>query len=422
MNPGSSDTALFRPEAIQEKHAKLQGRIIIRSPRLLFYASAISATALVSAGLLLGFGGYAPRQTVPGFLEPERGVVKVFAARPGKVDMIRVKEGQRVKFRQTLALISAEQALIDSEGKSVLERILRELTEAQGRLGDSVTREEETSASNKSRTTDRIASLRQELRSAEAEKAVLEQLIASVKAVLARYQKLHQSGSVTEVELAAHQQRLLELERQGHALAKSLATAASALKDAELELKQQPAQARQRKVELENRISEIKRQIVSYEIERGYAVTAPIAGIVTALQIEPGKPVNPAQPLLAIVAEDAPLLAQLLVPSRSIGFVGVGQQVRLRYAAFPYQQYGVYQARVQDISRTTLRPEDLAVGITLTEPVYRVTAVLNRQTIQARGRKQSLQAGMLLDADIILEERPLWAWLLQPVLAFRGRL
>ena len=127
-------------------------------------------------------------------------------------------------------------------------------------------------------------------------------------------------------------------------------------------------------------------------------------------------------PLMSILADDAVFEARLLVPSRAIGFVRAGQPVRLRYAAFPHQSYGTYAARVSEISRATLRPDELAAGLPLTEPVYRVTAKLDAQTVRARGGEQPLQAGMLLEADIVLEQRPLWAWMFQPLLAFEGRL
>lgn len=412
---------LFRDEAIKEKHSRLLGRVVIPSPRLLLFGSVASVTTVISLGLILAFCDYAPRQTVPGFLMPQRGLVKVFGVRAGKVDMVRVKDGDEVKFGQQLVLVSAEQGWLDSEGMSAAARILTELSEQERRLGENVGTDDSTNKSNKSRLSNKIESLKQELKSSEAEKAALGQEKQSTETVLVRIEQLHKAGYVTDVEMAARRQQILGLERQSHALTKTIAVVGNQLKDAELELAQQPFQAQRGKVSLLNQISEIKRQIAGYEIQRGYAVTAPIAGRVTALQIEPGKPVSPEQPIMAIVADDAVFEAHLLVPSRAIGFVAQGQEVRLRYTPFPYQHYGVYTARITEISRTTLRPEELLVGLPLTEPMYRVKASLDGQTVRARGKEHDLQAGMLLEADILLEERPLWAWFIEPLLAFRGR-
>lgn len=412
---------LFRAEAIQAQHARLEGHVVIPEPGLLRISSTIFSLSLIALGLIVTFGSYAPRQTVVGFLAPERGLAKVFATRAGKTDSVSVQEGDQVRLGQTLALISVEQGWMDSEGQSVVERILSELTEQERRLNEGLGAEENTSKSNQSRASSRIGSLKQELQSAEAEKAALEQEKQTAEAVIVRIEQLKQAGYVTEVEIAARRQQILGLERQSHALAKAVIMARNQLKDAEAELKQQPFAAERSRSELLNRISEVKRQIASYEVQRGYAVTAPISGRVTALQAERWKPVTPEQMMLAIVADDAVMEAHLLLPSRAIGFVAEGQEVRLRYAAFPYQHYGVHKAQVTEISRTTLRPEELAVGLPLTEPVYRVKVKLDSQTVQARGKEHSLQVGMLVEADILLEERSLWTWFAEPLLAFRGK-
>jgi membrane fusion protein len=56
------------------------------------------------------------------------------------------------------------------------------------------------------------------------------------------------------------------------------------------------------------------------------------------------------------------------------------------------------------------------------EPLYRITVNLSAQTIKAYGRPQSLQAGMLLDADILQEKRRLYEWVLEPLYSLSGKL
>ena len=96
-----------------------------------------------------------------------------------------------------------------------------------------------------------------------------------------------------------------------------------------------------------------------------------------------------------------------------------GQEVRILYDAFPYQQFGAYSGRVLKISQTILTGSDAFGPIELKEPAYRVTAALDRPDINAYGKKMPLQADMLLRADIILEKRSLISWLLNPVLSVR---
>ena len=47
---------------------------------------------------------------------------------------------------------------------------------------------------------------------------------------------------------------------------------------------------------------------------------------------------------------------------------------------------------------------------------------LERQAIAAYGRDLPLRAGMALDADVTLEHRRIWEWLLEPLLATARRI
>jgi membrane fusion protein len=116
------------------------------------------------------------------------------------------------------------------------------------------------------------------------------------------------------------------------------------------------------------------------------------------------------------------LVAELYVPSRAIGFIAPGQRVRLLYDAFPYQRFGPSYGTVQSVSGSVLAPQEVTAAISLAEPVYRVLVTLEAQSIQAFGHPQRIQSGMSLTADIVLEQRSFAEFLLEPLLAMRGRL
>ena len=96
-----------------------------------------------------------------------------------------------------------------------------------------------------------------------------------------------------------------------------------------------------------------------------------------------------------------------------MGFVQAGQRVTLRLDAFPYQKFGVQQARVIDVAGT---PESGADG----RQFYRIVAALDHQSIRAYGMDQRLRPGMLASADIRVDERSLLEWLLEPLYSIEG--
>ena len=71
------------------------------------------------------------------------------------------------------------------------------------------------------------------------------------------------------------------------------------------------------------------------------------------------------------------------------------------------------------VTQTILTSTDIAAPVSLQEPAYKVIVALDRQDITAYGQRVSLQADMLLKADIILERRSLLQWLLDPLLSVR---
>lgn len=95
--------------------------------------------------------------------------------------------------------------------------------------------------------------------------------------------------------------------------------------------------------------------------------------------------------------------------------------VRLLYDAFPYQKFGPAWGEVGAVSATVLAPQEVSAIVPVEEPVYRVTARLDAQSMRAFGAETPLQPGMALRADVILEQRSFAEWLLEPLLAIGAR-
>jgi membrane fusion protein len=140
------------------------------------------------------------------------------------------------------------------------------------------------------------------------------------------------------------------------------------------------------------------------------------------LQASPGQAADPKRLQLQIVPTNSPLQAELFIPVRAIGFVEVGQDVRILFDAFPYQRFGTYHGRIVKVSQTVLLDSDVVGPIKLKEPAYTATVALDRPDITAHGKKIPLQPDMSLSADIILEKRTLANWILSPLrhMGFEG--
>ena len=60
-----------------------------------------------------------------------------------------------------------------------------------------------------------------------------------------------------------------------------------------------------------------------------------------------------------------------------------GQLVRLRYDAFPYQKFGIYEGVISEISKTVIESIDLAIMPKINEPFFLVVVAIEQQSINA---------------------------------------
>ena len=73
------------------------------------------------------------------------------------------------------------------------------------------------------------------------------------------------------------------------------------------------------------------------------------------------------------------------------------------------------------IDQALISPNEIQLPISLQEPVYRLRAKLSQQQMLAFGKAFDLKSGMLFEADIMLEQRTLIEWLLEPIYSLKGR-
>jgi membrane fusion protein len=188
-----------------------------------------------------------------------------------------------------------------------------------------------------------------------------------------------------------------------------------------LELDSSAVKAKTQREATEREISVLDQQITEYEARRTTVIPAPADGVITAILAEEGQNATTTAPLLSLLPAGAELQAELLVPSRAIGFIGTAQTVALRYQAFPYQRFGIYHGHVSQISKTIINPGDATLPVQIQEPVYRVTVALDAQTVSAYQKEVKLQAGMALEADVLLDRRRLIEWVFDPMYSLTRR-
>ena len=127
-----------------------------------------------------------------------------------------------------------------------------------------------------------------------------------------------------------------------------------------------------------------------------------------------GDPLAEGEKLFRIVPAASPLRARLVVPDGRLGDVRSGQQVLLSFDAFPAHTFGAQPARLGWVSPVK-EEGDAQEG-------YRALADLGRSTVDRRGERVALRAGMRGEARIILGERLLVDFVFAPLARARDQL
>ena len=169
------------------------------------------------------------------------------------------------------------------------------------------------------------------------------------------------------------------------------------------------------RVQLETERSRLQRDIAAQETQRMLVLQSPITGKIASVEVVPGNAVRPYELLATILPDGYVLMAEVYVRSRAVGMVRRGQVVNLVYDAFPARQFGVATGRVESVADYVLLPGDLPSTFQISEATYKVRIALDELVVHDSAQAYELRPGMLLAAEILLEERSLLEWLLAPL-------
>lgn len=422
------DSPLFRPEVMAGRRPRLAGEVLLGA-RPLWRAAVWGALLLAGAlVLLVAQGSYTRRATVGGQLVPLQGVMRIVAPQGATVIEQRVREGQPVRRGEVLYVLGtdrpagAEPAVTGQAGY-------------QAQISGSIAQRRELLEAERRRTVESleadIGALQRRVATMGAERAQIAQQqdeqrrrIALADESRQRQRLLFDQGLVTreawqerERDLSDQRQRLQGLVRDALALAREQA-------QVEQQLDQARAARQTREQSIERELALLGEQLADAEARRRIVITAPQDGRATLLQGAPGTTVDAVRPLLVLVPDDATLQAVLYAPSRTVGFVRPGTPVWLRHEAFPYQKFGhqrgevvavsTYPAGVDDqLGLAAFAPEP--AGGAGGEPLYAITVKLATQVFPP-GAAAPLRPGLRVQADLMMEQRRLWEWMLEPLL------
>ncbi|NWK52103.1 MULTISPECIES: HlyD family secretion protein [Acinetobacter] len=417
---------LFRKEALDAKQAKWTGNIILSRP---FSFTFLTICALCIALVIIAFavwGSYTKRSTVQGQLIPQSGLIQVYTTQSGTVLKKNVYEGQSVKKGDIVFTIST--ASYGEQG-SIADALAKQTQLKEQSIRNEITRMRFIHQDEKRTINNQISLLNGTLVKVENLIANQRERVNLAKKNQQRYGNILHENAISHEEFEARKIDYLDQLAQYESLQREKVSLEKQLTEQQISLSGLENRQNNQIEQLERLSSSNTQELIEMQSRQHITIQANSSGVIGTINAEVGQFVDLSKPLLTVLPENTPLIAQLYVPSRAIGFVKEGDQVLLRYQAYPYQKFGHAKAQVLSVAKTALASQDLqTIGIISpqeqlnNEPVYLVRAKLDKQMVKAYGKDMPLQVGMTLEGDIMHEKRKLYEWVLEPLFSITGKL
>ncbi len=411
---------LFRQEAIDAQREKFLGEAIIARPVPAWVFTLLAAGVAFLLIAVALWGQYTRRERVEGYLALDAGAARVLLPDAGRVTDLLIKEGDEVRAGDPIAKISLDRST--GAGGSTSEAVAAEMQTRRAILEREQSQMHDLGQQQLEQSRRRVKDLGYELTQIDREMKLQEVRIKSARDQVERYKGL--AGEKQFVSEALVKQKMDEVTDQEiklQALQRQRSQVERDLESAKLEEPSIALKSRTQVEQLSRQISELQEGLTQVEARRETVIRAPVSGVVTNIAVNRGQSVAPDAPLATVLPKGSGLHVELLVPTRAIGFVKAGQDVVLRYDAFPYERFGQYHGKIIDIGRNVWAPGDRVGPLSAREPVYRVDVALDKQTVSALGQDFALRPGMAVNADLLLEKRTLFQWMFEPVMKLKER-
>ena len=406
---------LFRREAVDHARRRLTGSVSLALPLSTMVLAGVMVAIVAAALLFASQATYARKETVQGWLTTSGGLLRVQARQGGLVQAVHVSPGARVELGQQLASLSASIETVQGAAPDLITRDISAERQADLRGVSARLAALDLEADRLGRS---LEIGQQELAEIDRRISLQQTQLQLNRDVVQQSRTLAERGFLPQRELNARisaelsaEEYLAQLRSQRLAQQRQMAESRSRLATLPSERESVAAGAASAAAQLNQRETDVGAQ-------GRYLVSSPIAGRVEDVTARPGQTLDAGDTVAVVAPGGSTLEVELFIPARAVGFIRPGQDVRLMFAAFPYQKFGTGNGRVISVSSTTLAPTELSDAlVAIQEPVYRARVALDENFVSAYGARVPLRSGMLLTADVVIDRRSLLEWLLDPLYA-----
>ncbi len=365
-----------------------------------------------------------------GRLEPQGKTFKLDAPVAGTVAEIQVKEGETVKAGQSLLVLESE--LVKWELRQAQEKLegqlnrLAQLNLLKNQLAIASATQRQQNQAQQLEKQAQIHQTQQELKYNQTAYQLIGIRLANAQREVQRYQEASEEGVVSAIKVAEKEDMEKEMERLYEQTKSDIERAKLRLKEQEssyqsilhsgklavLKSMEQLKNLETQITTLKADIAQSKSQIDSLEFQLHQRVlAAPIEGTVFQLPIQgKGEVVQTGDMLAEIAPQGTSLSLQAQMATTDSGSLAKGMPVKLKFDAYPFQDYGVVEGELVEISPTTEEVETPEGKV----EVYNLEIKLHQTCIPTPTECIVLRPGDTATAEVIVRQRRVIDFILDP--------
>ncbi|MFM2311227.1 MAG: hypothetical protein RLZZ04_503 [Cyanobacteriota bacterium] len=273
-----------------------------------------------------------------------------------------------------------------------------------------------------------------------------QKVLIKAQTEIERYRQAVKQGVISEVQLVEQEniiaekqqaydkaqsefkQAKLRLKEQQNSYAQVIRQAESAIAKAQLQLQQQEKgdrtltytgklavlKSREQLKNTESEIATLATEIAQSQSEIASAqyklkqtvLKAPVKGTVFDLPIQkPGDVLQPGDKVAEIAPEDSPLVVIAQMATAESGSLAKGMPVKLKFDAYPFQDYGIVTGKLTGISPTSKQGKVAN---------YNLEIKLDRDCLPTAHKCIALRPGDTVAAEVIVRQRRIIDFILDP--------
>jgi hemolysin D len=143
-------------------------------------------------------------------------------------------------------------------------------------------------------------------------------------------------------------------------------------------------------------------------------LTAPVDAVVLDIaKLSPGSIVKEAETFFTLVPLNVVMEAEVRIDSLDVGYIKLGDPVRLKLDAFPFQKHGMLGGTVRTISEDAFKRD--AAEKSGTDAYYLTRITLQATTLSNLAASARLLPGMTLSAEVVVGRRSVMSSLAWPL-------